>query len=220
MSHPAGPPDDDGAATLFGLDALGAPTAPDAPAPEEAPTPTAGPAFRTGDTARRLLPVREIHAEPAAASPRGMQIRRRFPQARLIEVDAHRGIPGLHGNEGNADRRRWVRAGRHRGLCRPARHRRLGRPARQRGQRGPLGVRQGRDAGARRAQDAHHPAQRPLRRPDRPRRVQGLRDGLRLLLRTAPQGTGRPRHGRNIDAIIAHAGRHIARQGHCTTCAG
>ncbi|GAA3209141.1 hypothetical protein GCM10020256_06180 [Streptomyces thermocoprophilus] len=53
-----------------------------------------------------------------------------------------------------------------------------------------------------------------------PRRVQGLRDGLRLLLRTAPQGTGRPRHGRNIDAIIAHAGRHIARQGHCTTCAG
>ncbi|MFH8933411.1 spore photoproduct lyase family protein [Streptomyces griseosporeus] len=105
MPHPAGPSDDDGAATLFGLEALGAPGAPATGTPAE---PSAGPAFRTGDTARRLLPVREIYAEPAAAaSPRGRQIRERFPRARLIEVDSHWNIPGLHGNEGNVER--WVR---------------------------------------------------------------------------------------------------------------
>ncbi|MCQ9136135.1 spore photoproduct lyase family protein [Streptomyces hilarionis] len=84
---------------LFGLDALG-------------PGPTvrnpARPSFRDSDTARRLLPVREIHAEPAAAaSPRGRQIIARFPGARVVEVASHWGIPGLHGNEGNVAR--WVR---------------------------------------------------------------------------------------------------------------
>ncbi len=53
-------------------------------------------------------PVREIHAEPAAAaSPRGRQVLARFPDARVVEVDSHWGIPGLHGNEGNVER--WVR---------------------------------------------------------------------------------------------------------------
>jgi spore photoproduct lyase family protein len=52
--------------------------------------------------------VREIHAEPAAAaSPRGRQVLARFPDARVVEVDSHWGIPGLHGNEGNVER--WVR---------------------------------------------------------------------------------------------------------------
>ncbi|MEV8554798.1 spore photoproduct lyase family protein [Streptomyces glaucescens] len=95
MSHPSTVPDDDSGA-LFGLDAL-------APAP-------AGqrPSFRDSPTARRLLPVREIHAEPAAAaSPRGRQIIARFPGARVIPVDSHWRIPGLHGNEGNVER--WVR---------------------------------------------------------------------------------------------------------------
>ncbi|OII63003.1 MULTISPECIES: spore photoproduct lyase family protein [unclassified Streptomyces] len=95
---PTGPDDDSGA--LFGLDAL------DAGAP-----PTAArdrPLFRDSAAARRLLPVREIHAEPAAAaSPRGRQVLRRFPDARLVTVDSHWRIPGLHGNEGNVDR--WVR---------------------------------------------------------------------------------------------------------------
>ncbi|OII59912.1 spore photoproduct lyase family protein [Streptomyces sp. CC53] len=95
---PTGPDDDSGA--LFGLDAL------DTGAP-----PTAArdrPLFRDSAAARRLLPVREIHAEPAAAaSPRGRQVLRRFPDARLVTVDSHWRIPGLHGNEGNVDR--WVR---------------------------------------------------------------------------------------------------------------
>ncbi|MEV6176792.1 spore photoproduct lyase family protein [Streptomyces sp. NPDC052015] len=90
---------DDGSDTLFGLDALGI----------EAPAPTTGrPSFRDSATARRLLPVREIHAEPAAAaSPRGRQIIARFPEARVVEVESHWRIPGLHGNEGNVSR--WVR---------------------------------------------------------------------------------------------------------------
>ncbi|OXS34494.1 spore photoproduct lyase family protein [Streptomyces sp. XY006] len=97
MHHPSGVPDDDSDA-LFGLDALG---------PEPAET-GLRPSFRTSAAARRLLPVREIHAEPAAAaSPRGRQIRARFPDARMIMVDSHWRIPGLHGNEGNVDR--WVR---------------------------------------------------------------------------------------------------------------
>ncbi|MFK0117625.1 spore photoproduct lyase family protein [Streptomyces sp. NPDC090994] len=93
--HPPPPVPDDDSGALFGLDALA----------EGAGT---GPSFRDSATARRLLPVREIHAEPAAAaSPRGRQILARFPGARLTEVASHWGIPGLHGNEGNVER--WVR---------------------------------------------------------------------------------------------------------------
>ncbi|MFJ9344866.1 spore photoproduct lyase family protein [Streptomyces sp. NPDC101733] len=67
-----------------------------------------GPRFRDSPAARRLLSVREIHAEPAAAaSPRGQQILARFPDARVIDVDSHWRIPDLHGNEGNLER--WVR---------------------------------------------------------------------------------------------------------------
>ncbi|CQR59672.1 spore photoproduct lyase family protein [Streptomyces leeuwenhoekii] len=97
MHHPASLPDD-GSGTLFGLEALSLGPAGGA----------AGPSFRDSATARRLLPVREIHAEPAAAaSPRGRQIIARFPEARLVTVDSHWRIPGLHGNEGNVER--WVR---------------------------------------------------------------------------------------------------------------
>jgi spore photoproduct lyase family protein len=60
------------------------------------------------DTARQLLQVRRIWAEPeAAASPRGRQVLGRFPGAELIEVDSHWQIEELHGNAGNIDR--WVR---------------------------------------------------------------------------------------------------------------
>ncbi|MEV5734596.1 spore photoproduct lyase family protein [Streptomyces sp. NPDC052292] len=91
---------DDGA--LFGLDAL-----PEATAPAQEPAPAAG-AFRDSDAARRLLPVRTVYAEPAAAaSPRGRQILARYPGARLVEVDSHWRIPELHGDEGNVGR--WVR---------------------------------------------------------------------------------------------------------------
>jgi spore photoproduct lyase family protein len=55
-----------------------------------------------------LLQVRTIYAEPAAAdSPRGRQVRARFPDAELVEVPSHWQIPELHGNEGNVER--WVR---------------------------------------------------------------------------------------------------------------
>ncbi|MET8227739.1 spore photoproduct lyase family protein [Streptomyces sp. NPDC005301] len=98
MHHPSSASDDD-SDTLFGLDALG--PAPAAPSHDR-------PSYRDSDTARRLLPVQEIHAEPAAAaSPRGRQIIARFPEARLVEVESHWRIPGLHGNEGNVAR--WVR---------------------------------------------------------------------------------------------------------------
>ncbi|MCZ9339816.1 spore photoproduct lyase family protein, partial [Streptomyces sp. TRM76130] len=60
--HPPSPAPDDDPGALFGLDALAAPA-------------RTGPSLRDSPTARRLLPVREIHAEPAAAaSPRGRQI--------------------------------------------------------------------------------------------------------------------------------------------------
>ncbi|MGW0788754.1 spore photoproduct lyase family protein [Streptomyces sp. NPDC002911] len=73
----------------------------------EVPRP-AGPLFRDSDDARRMLAVREIHAEPgAAASPRGRQILARYPDAELIPTDSHWRIPELHGNKGNAER--WVR---------------------------------------------------------------------------------------------------------------
>ncbi|MEU3844313.1 spore photoproduct lyase family protein [Streptomyces sp. NPDC028635] len=101
MTHAA---PDNGSDALFGLDALGAPGA----ARPDRDTGSAAGTFRRGVTARRLLPVRQIYAEPAAAaSPRGRQILDRFPQARVIEVASHWGIPGLHGNEGNVER--WVR---------------------------------------------------------------------------------------------------------------
>ncbi|MFE5190616.1 spore photoproduct lyase family protein [Streptomyces sp. NPDC056628] len=95
MHDASGLPDDD-SGTLFGLDALG-------PAPAERHS-----AFRTSAGARRLLPVRRIYAEPAAAaSPRGRQVIARYPDAEVIPVASHWRIPGLHGNEGNIDR--WVR---------------------------------------------------------------------------------------------------------------
>ncbi|WP_445283451.1 spore photoproduct lyase family protein [Streptomyces sp. DSM 118148] len=91
---------DDGA--LFGLDAL-----PGATAPAAKPAPAAG-AFRDSDAARRLLPVRTVYAEPAAAaSPRGRQILARYPAARLVEVESHWRIPERHGDEENVGR--WVR---------------------------------------------------------------------------------------------------------------
>ncbi|MEU1706851.1 spore photoproduct lyase family protein [Streptomyces sp. NPDC005706] len=94
---------DDGA--LFGLDALpGVASLGDEPRRTQA----AGPLFRDSDAARRLLPVRTIYAEPAAAaSPRGRQILARHPAARVVEVDSHWRIPELHGDEGNVGR--WVR---------------------------------------------------------------------------------------------------------------
>ncbi|MYR42922.1 spore photoproduct lyase family protein [Streptomyces sp. SID5910] len=104
MHDPSTAPDDDGSGTLFGLDAL----PPAGTAEKPAAPPASGPLFRDSAAARRLLPVREIHAEPAAAaSPRGRQILARFPGARVIEVGSHWRIPGLHGNEGNVER--WVR---------------------------------------------------------------------------------------------------------------
>ncbi|MER5966430.1 spore photoproduct lyase family protein [Streptomyces sp. NPDC002057] len=67
-----------------------------------------GPLFRDSPSARRLLSIREIRAEPAAAaSPRGRQILARFPNAEIVPVDSHWAIPDLHGNAGNVDR--WVR---------------------------------------------------------------------------------------------------------------
>ena len=57
---------------------------------------------------RPLLDVRRLWAEPAAlASPRGQQVRARFPAAEVVEVDSHWRIPELHGNAGNVER--WVR---------------------------------------------------------------------------------------------------------------
>ncbi|MFH9657038.1 spore photoproduct lyase family protein [Streptomyces sp. NPDC017248] len=103
---PSAGPDDD-PDTLFGLDALdAAPRA--AGAPEGGREPADRFPFRASPAARRLLPVRTVYAEPAAAaSPRGRQVLARFPDATVIEVDSHWRIPGLHGNEGNVER--WVR---------------------------------------------------------------------------------------------------------------
>ncbi|OEJ29886.1 spore photoproduct lyase family protein [Streptomyces agglomeratus] len=92
--------DDD---ALFSLDDLAASTGAGTD-----PRPGPGPLFRESAEARRLLAVREIHAEPgAAASLRGRQILALFPGARLVETDSHWRIPQLHGNEGNVER--WVR---------------------------------------------------------------------------------------------------------------
>ncbi|MEK9524243.1 spore photoproduct lyase family protein [Streptomyces venezuelae] len=76
-----------------------------AAAPEEA---AADRRFREEPTARRLLDVERIYAEPAAAdSLRGRQIIARFPSARVVETESHWRIPHLHGNEGQVER--WVR---------------------------------------------------------------------------------------------------------------
>jgi spore photoproduct lyase family protein len=54
------------------------------------------------------LDVRRLWVEPAAlASERGQQVRARFPDAEIIEVDSHWNIEELHGNAGNVDR--WIR---------------------------------------------------------------------------------------------------------------
>ncbi|WP_320781235.1 spore photoproduct lyase family protein [Streptomyces sp. CRN 30] len=112
MSPPPAAPDD-ASDTLFGLDALAGAAAPSTAAapPHPAPAdsaPSGRPLHRDSPAARRMLPVRVIYAEPAAAaSPRGRQVIERFPGVRLVEVDSHWSIPGLYGNEGNIDR--WVR---------------------------------------------------------------------------------------------------------------
>ena len=57
---------------------------------------------------RRLLDVRRIYVEPAAAElSRGRAVLERFPDAERVEVDSHWKIPDLHGDESNVDR--WVR---------------------------------------------------------------------------------------------------------------
>ncbi|WP_079159224.1 spore photoproduct lyase family protein [Streptomyces sp. SAT1] len=101
-------------ASLFPLDDLIDASAPRTPStsaqpdPRPAAEPSCGAGEDTSSAAARLLRIREIHAEPAAAvSPRGRQILARFPQARVSEVDSHWRIPHLHGNEGNVER--WVR---------------------------------------------------------------------------------------------------------------
>ncbi|WP_046775745.1 spore photoproduct lyase family protein [Streptomyces yangpuensis] len=91
----------DGADALFGLEDIDTGRAPRA---HEG----AGPMFRDTPDARRMLSVRTVFAEPAAAaSPRGRQVLARYPDAEVVPVDSHWRIPDLHGNEGNVDR--WVR---------------------------------------------------------------------------------------------------------------
>ncbi|MFJ9074594.1 spore photoproduct lyase family protein [Streptomyces sp. NPDC102278] len=101
QQHGGGPDEDEYADALFALEDID--TGHGSPAPADA-----GPMFRDSPAARRLLSVRAIHAEPAAAaSARGRQILARFPEAEVVPVASHWGIPDLHGNEGNVDR--WVR---------------------------------------------------------------------------------------------------------------
>ncbi|MFD3543785.1 spore photoproduct lyase family protein [Streptomyces sp. NPDC058662] len=103
-ARPSRAPAADQADALFGLEDL---PGPGGIGPARS-GPLVGPSFRDSPAARRMLSVREIHAEPAAAaSPRGRQILARFPEARVIDVDSHWRIPELHGNEGNLER--WVR---------------------------------------------------------------------------------------------------------------
>lgn len=60
----------------------------------------------------RLLDVDTIYLESVVrALPRGRQILERFADAEQIEVPSHWNIPGLHGNEGNADRWMAVKRG-------------------------------------------------------------------------------------------------------------
>ena len=59
-------------------------------------------------TARPLLEVATIHAEPASlASARGQEVLARFPDAEVVEIASHWAIPDLHGDEANVAR--WVR---------------------------------------------------------------------------------------------------------------
>ncbi|MCK8787973.1 spore photoproduct lyase family protein [Roseomonas sp. NAR14] len=54
-----------------------------------------------------LLDIGRIYLEPAAAlHPRGAEVLARFPHAERIEVPSHWNIPGLHGEEGDAER--WL----------------------------------------------------------------------------------------------------------------
>jgi spore photoproduct lyase family protein len=56
----------------------------------------------------RLLDIRRIYAEPAAAaSARGQEILSRWPEATVVPVESHWRIPELHGDEANVAR--WVR---------------------------------------------------------------------------------------------------------------
>ncbi|GGZ65425.1 spore photoproduct lyase family protein [Streptomyces subrutilus] len=94
-------PDDADVDALFALDDLDLGRESRAPA-------GARPLFRDSPAARRMLSVRQIRAEPAAAaSPRGRQVLARFPDAEVVPVDSHWRIADLHGDEGNVDR--WVR---------------------------------------------------------------------------------------------------------------
>ncbi len=62
----------------------------------------------TSVAAQRLLDVRTIYHEPTVADcARGQEVLARFPDAERIEVPSHWLIPGLHGNEGNAED--WLR---------------------------------------------------------------------------------------------------------------
>ncbi len=59
------------------------------------------------DPLGRLLDVATIMLEPEVRDlPRGREILARFPDAERVEVPSHWRIPGLHGNEGNAER--WL----------------------------------------------------------------------------------------------------------------
>ncbi len=152
MHHPPTGPDDDSGA-LFGLDALDTGAQPAGPRD--------GPLFRDSAAARRLLPVREIHAEPAAAASRGA--------GRSCAASPTPGWSPWTPTGASPD-------------CTATRA------------TSTAGSDQGRDARPRGEEDPHHPPQRPVRRLDRPRRLQRLRDGLRLLLRPAPQGLRQSDH--------------------------
>jgi spore photoproduct lyase len=57
---------------------------------------------------RRMLDVATIYHEPDVSEhARGREVLDRFPDAELVEVSSHQGIPGLYGNEGNVED--WVR---------------------------------------------------------------------------------------------------------------
>ncbi len=73
--------------------------------------PTASPAIAMTDGPRTrppLLDVATIYHEPAVPDySRGREILDRFPHAERVVVRSHWNIPGLHGNEGNAED--WLR---------------------------------------------------------------------------------------------------------------
>jgi spore photoproduct lyase family protein len=62
----------------------------------------------TDTTGRRLLDVRRIYVEPAAAElPRGREVLDRFRDAERVPIESHTRIPQLYGDEANVER--WVR---------------------------------------------------------------------------------------------------------------